>query len=126
MHALPLPAPSRAAMIPRAARYGWSLFCPSRPILLVAVGLVSLAAMDAGRVWFRRLWRNTVGTVPMRFAAGAFRLAPGRSTFAGTCAPARKRCNRFGLSILPLLTIHGRHAAQFERFGFDDTYTLSC
>ena len=28
-----------------------------------ALGLVSIEAMEAGRAWFNRLWRNPVGTV---------------------------------------------------------------
>ena len=28
-----------------------------------ALGLVSVEAMEAGRAWFNRLWRNPVGTV---------------------------------------------------------------
>jgi adenylate cyclase len=30
-----------------------------------ALGLVSLAAMEGGRVWFIALWRNPIGTVAL-------------------------------------------------------------
>jgi len=35
-----------------------------------ALGLVSLAAMEAGRWWFLRLWRSPVGTVALYGALG--------------------------------------------------------
>src|SRR5258705_1595516 len=65
MHALPLPAPSRAAMIRRVRLVtGLVLFTyVSTHLTNHALGLVSLAAMDTGREWFLGLWRKPVGTV---------------------------------------------------------------
>ena len=91
-----------------------------------ASGLVSLAAMDAGREWFLWLWRNPVGTATLygsllvHFGLALWALYLRRSLRI----PALEALQLvFGLSILPLLTIHAVGTRLgFEWFGFNDTY----
>jgi adenylate cyclase len=92
-----------------------------------ALGLVSLAAMDTGREWFLWLWRNPVGTATLygsllvHFGLALWALYLRRSLRM----PALEALQLvFGLSILPLLTIHAVGTRLgFEWFGFNDTYT---
>jgi adenylate cyclase len=128
MHALPLPAPSRAAMIRRVRLVtGLVLFTyVSTHLTNHALGLVSLAAMDTGREWFLGLWRNPVGTVLLY---GSLLVHFGLALWAlylrrNLRMPALEALQLvFGLSILPLLTIHAVVTRLgFERFGFDDSY----
>jgi adenylate cyclase len=129
MQALPLPAPSRPAVIRRVRLVtGLVLFAyVSTHLTNHALGLVSLAAMDIGRQWFLGLWRNPVGTVILygsllvHFSLALWSLYLRRNLRM----PALEALQLvFGLSILPLLTIHAVVTRLgFERFGFDDTYT---
>lgn len=92
-----------------------------------ALGLVSLAAMEAGRAVFLALWRNPPATV-LLYGAAATHVALvlwslwRRRTLRGIGAVETVR-TVFGLSIPPLLVTHvlanrGLNAA----FGHDDTY----
>jgi len=91
-----------------------------------AFGIVSLAAMEAGRVWFLLLWRNPVAT-------GALYGALITHALLGLWALYRRRTLRMpgweaaqlvlGLTIPPLLTAHivGNRLAH-ELYGIDDSY----
>src|SRR5579871_4156380 len=74
-----------------------------------ALGLVSLAAMDAGREWFLWLWRNPVGTAALygsllvHFGLALWALYLRRSLRMPVLEALQLA---LGLSILPLLTIH--------------------
>jgi len=91
-----------------------------------ALGLVSVAAMDAGRDWFLLLWRNPVGTAALygsmlaHLALALWALYQRRSLRMPVIEAVQLA---FGLSILPLLTIHvvGTRLGS-EWFGFNDTY----
>ncbi len=92
-----------------------------------ALGLVSLAAMDAGREWFLWLWRNPVGTAALygsllvHFGLALWALYLRRSLRMPVLEALQLA---LGLSILPLLTIHAVGTRLgFEWFGFNDTYT---
>jgi adenylate cyclase len=92
-----------------------------------ALGLVSVAAMDVGREWFLRLWRNPAGSAALyvsllvHFGLALWALYLRRSLRM----PALEAVQLvMGLSILPLLTMHavGTRLGS-EWFGFNDTYT---
>src|SRR6185369_1431468 len=74
-----------------------------------ALGLVSLAAMDSGRVWFLLLWRNPVGTAALygsmlvHFGLALWALYLRRSLRMPVLEGLQLA---LGLSILPLLSIH--------------------
>jgi len=92
-----------------------------------ALGLVSLAAMEAGRIWFLALWRNPVGE-------SALLLALLTHWLLGLWLIYRRRTLRmpaweavqilFGLAVPPLLAYHvtGNRIAN-AIFGTDDPYT---
>jgi adenylate cyclase len=92
-----------------------------------ALGLVSLAAMDAGREWFLWMWRNPIGTATLygsllvHFGLALWSLYLRRNLRM----PGLEALQLvFGLSILPLLTIHAVGTRLgVEWFGFRDTYT---
>ncbi|PYN81784.1 MAG: adenylate/guanylate cyclase domain-containing protein [Candidatus Rokuibacteriota bacterium] len=91
-----------------------------------ALGIVSLAAMESGRVWFLLLWRHPV-------AAGALYGALVTHALLGLWALYRRRTLRMpaweatqlvlGLTIPPLLTAHvvGNRLAH-DFYGIDDSY----
>ncbi len=92
-----------------------------------ALGLVSLAAMDAGRQWFLLLWRNPAGTVALygslvTHVTLAFWSLYRRRTLRMPRWEATQLV--LGLCIPPLLAGHivGNRLAH-EWFGVDDTYT---
>jgi adenylate cyclase len=91
-----------------------------------ALGIVSLAAMEAGRLWFLLLWRHPFATALLYAALVAHALL-------GLWALYRRRTLRMpaweavqlvlGLAIVPILTSHivGNRLAH-ELYGIDDTY----
>jgi len=91
-----------------------------------ALGIVSLAAMESGRVWFLLLWRQPVAT-------GALYGALVTHALLGLWALYRRRTLRMpaweatqlvlGLTIPPLLVAHvvGNRLAH-ELYGIDDSY----
>ncbi len=92
-----------------------------------ALGLISLAAMDAGSIWFLWLWRNPAGTIVLygsllvHFGLALWALYLRRSLDM----PAWEALQLvLGLAIPVLLTMHaiGSRLA-FEWFGVDDSYT---
>jgi len=92
-----------------------------------ALGLVSLSAMEAGRIWFLALWRNPVGETAL---LGALLV----HWFLGLWLIYKRRTLRmpaweatqilFGLAIPPLLAYHvvGTRVAN-AMFGAEDLYT---
>ncbi|MFN4089298.1 MAG: adenylate/guanylate cyclase domain-containing protein [Alphaproteobacteria bacterium] len=91
-----------------------------------ALGLVSLQAMETGRLWFLGFWRSVPGTVLLAGAAAGhvglvlWKLARGR----GVAMPAWEWAQLLlGLAIPVLLTVHvlGTRGVH-EVFGIDDSY----
>ncbi len=129
MNSVPNPARSPAAMVRRVRlATGLVLFAYVFTHLANhALGLVSIAAMDAGSVWFLWLWRNPVGTILLygslltHFGLALWALFLRRSLNM----PASEALQLvLGLAIPPLLTMHAIGARlAFEWFGFDDSYT---
>ena len=100
----------------------------STHLLNHALGLISLDAMEWGRRWFLRLWRNPLGTAAL-YGALLTHLS-----LAIWALYERRRWHMavpeliqlvFGLTIPVLLTIHivGTRLTH-EFFGVDDSYTL--
>ncbi|MFQ5785160.1 MAG: hypothetical protein ACE5H8_10100 [Alphaproteobacteria bacterium] len=92
-----------------------------------ALGLISLDAMERGRIWFLALWRNPVGT-PVLYGALALHLSLTLWKLyesRGFRMPRLKTCQIvLGLAIPPLLAEHiagTRYLSEF--FGVHDTYT---
>ncbi len=91
-----------------------------------ALGLVSLEAMEAGRIWFLAVWRSVPGTVLLAAAAAGhvglvfWKLFRGR----GIVMPVWEWAQLLlGVAIPILLTVHvlGTRGAH-EAFGIDDRY----
>ena len=91
-----------------------------------ALGIVSLAAMEAGRVWFLLLWRQPAATVLLYAALIVHALL-------GLWALYRRRTLRMpaweaaqlllGLAIVPILTTHiVANRLAHELYGIEDTY----
>ncbi len=98
----------------------------STHLLNLALGLVSLSAMDSGRVWFLAVWRNPVGTVVLYGALSAHVLL----ALWGLYARRSLRMHRWevtqlvlGLLIPPILVRHiiGTRLVS-ELFGVVDNY----
>jgi adenylate cyclase len=128
-HALRPPPPSRAEIVVRRLRSatGLILFAyVSTHLLNHSLGLISLAAQEAGRAWFLALWRNPVGTTALygslltHFTLAFWRLYERRSLKMPFWEAAQLL---LGLSIPLLLVGHalGTRAA-YELFGVDDNY----
>ncbi len=91
-----------------------------------ALGLVSLGAMEAARLWFLALWRNPVGESALFFALFTHWLL-------GLWLIFRRRTLRmpaweavqiiFGLAVPPLLTYHIAGRIAYAMFGTEDLYT---
>jgi adenylate cyclase len=93
-----------------------------------ALGLISLEAMEGGRVWFVALWRNPLGTIALYSSLAvhlglAFYSLYKRQHLRMPLWEALQLI--FGLSIPPLLAAHvvGTRLAH-ELFGVQDSYTL--
>ena len=92
-----------------------------------ALGLVSLAAMEAGRIWFLALWRNPLisfilyGALLTHFALALWSLYQRRTLRMPVWEALQLTA---GLAIPPLLVSHvvGTHVAA-TWFGASDTYT---
>ena len=93
-----------------------------------ALGLISLEAMEAGRVWFLALWRNPVGTTVLygslltHFCLALWSLYQRRHLRIPLWEALQLT---LGLSIPPLLSLHfvGTRMSH-EWLGVDDSYTL--
>lgn len=93
-----------------------------------ALGLISLDAMGAGRVWFLALWRNPVGTTLLygslltHFSLALWSLYQRRHLRIPLWEALQLT---LGLSIPPLLSLHfvGTRM-QHEWFGVEDSYSL--
>jgi adenylate cyclase len=93
-----------------------------------ALGLISLNAMEAGRVWFLALWRNPVGTAALygslltHFSLALWSLYQRRHLRLPLWEALQLT---LGLSIPPLLSLHfvGTRM-QHEWFGVEDSYSL--
>jgi adenylate cyclase len=93
-----------------------------------ALGLISLNAMEAGRVWFLALWRNPVGTAALygslltHFSLALWSLYQRRHLRLPLWEALQLT---LGLSIPPLLSLHfvGTRMAH-EWFGVEDSYSL--
>ena len=93
-----------------------------------ALGLISLEAMEDGRHWFLRLWRNPVGSTTLylallvHFCLALWAVYQRRRLLA--MPPAEALQLVLGLSIVPLLTQHviGTRGAH-EWSGVHDSYT---
>jgi adenylate cyclase len=93
-----------------------------------ALGLISLDAMNGGRVWFLALWRNPAGTALLytslltHFALALWSLYQRRHLRIPLWEALQLT---LGLSIPPLLSLHfvGTRM-QHEWFGVDDSYSL--
>lgn len=100
----------------------------STHLLNHALGLISLDAMNAGRVWFLALWRNPLGTAALyvslltHFALALWSLYQRRHLRLPLWEALQLT---LGLSIPPLLSLHfvGTRM-QHEWFGVDDSYSL--
>ena len=92
-----------------------------------AVGIVSLSAMEAGRMWFLALWRNPVaslalyGSLLVHFGLALWALYQRRSLRM----PVGEALQLvLGLAIPPLLTMHAVGTRLgYEWFGADATYS---
>ncbi len=79
-----------------------------------ALGLLSLATMEAGRTWFLAFWRNPVGTLALY---GALATHVGLAFWSlyqrrSLCMPAWEATQLLlGLMIPPLLDLPGAHLA---------------
>jgi adenylate cyclase len=93
-----------------------------------SLGLISLDAMNAGRVWFLALWRNPVGTAVLytslltHFSLALWSLYQRRHLRIPLWEALQLT---LGLSIPPLLSLHfvGTRM-QHEWFGVEDSYSL--
>ena len=93
-----------------------------------ALGLISLDAMEAGRVWFLALWRNPVGTAALytslltHFSLALWSLYQRRHLRLPLWEALQLT---LGLSIPPLLSLHfvGTRMSH-EWFGVEDSYSL--
>ena len=108
----------------------------STHLLNHALGLISLDAMNDGRVWFLALWRNPAGTALLytslltHFSLALWSLYQRRHLRIPLWEALQLT---LGLSIPPLLSLHfvGTRM-QHEWFGVDDSYssvgsdTLAC
>jgi len=100
----------------------------STHLLNHALGLISLDAMNAGRVWFLALWRNPVGTATLytslltHFSLALWSLYQRRHLRMPLWEALQLT---LGLSIPPLLSLHfvGTRMAH-EWFGVEDSYSL--
>ncbi len=100
----------------------------STHLLNHALGLISLDAMNAGRVWFLALWRNPAGTALLytslltHFSLALWSLYQRRHLRIPLWEALQLT---LGLSIPPLLSLHfvGTRM-QHEWFGVDDSYSL--
>lgn len=100
----------------------------STHLLNHALGLISLDAMNAGRVWFLGLWRNPVGTATLytslltHFSLALWSLYQRRHLRIPVWEALQLT---LGLSIPPLLSLHfvGTRMAH-EWFGVEDSYSL--
>jgi len=93
-----------------------------------ALGLISLDAMEGGRVWFLALWRNPAGTAALytslltHFSLALWSLYQRRHMRIPLWEALQLT---LGLSIPPLLSLHfvGTRMTH-EWFGVEDSYTL--
>jgi adenylate cyclase len=93
-----------------------------------ALGLISLNAMEAGRIWFLALWRNPVGTAALygslltHFSLALWSLYQRRHLRLPLWEALQLT---LGLSIPPLLSLHfvGTRMA-YEWFGVEDSYSV--
>ncbi|HEX9262857.1 MAG TPA: adenylate/guanylate cyclase domain-containing protein [Candidatus Binatia bacterium] len=93
-----------------------------------ALGLISLDAMEGGRVWFLALWRNPAGTAALytslltHFSLALWSLYQRRHLRIPLWEALQLT---LGLSIPPLLSLHfvGTRMTH-EWFGVEDSYTL--
>ena len=100
----------------------------STHLLNHALGLISLDAMNDGRVWFLALWRNPAGTAILytslltHFSLALWSLYQRRHLRIPLWEALQLT---LGLSIPPLLSLHfvGTRM-QHEWFGVDDSYSL--
>jgi adenylate cyclase len=100
----------------------------STHLLNHALGLISLDAMEDGRVWFLALWRNPVGTAALytslltHFSLALWSLYQRRHLRIPLWEALQLT---LGLSIPPLLSLHfvGTRM-QHEWFGVEDSYSL--
>ena len=100
----------------------------STHLLNHALGLISLDAMEAGRVWFLALWRNPAGTAALytslltHFSFALWSLYQRRHLRIPLWEALQLT---LGLSIPPLLSLHfvGTRM-QHEWFGVEDSYSL--
>lgn len=100
----------------------------STHLLNHALGLISLDAMNGGRVWFLALWRNPAGTAILytslltHFSLALWSLYQRRHLRIPLWEALQLT---LGLSIPPLLSLHfvGTRM-QHEWFGVDDSYSL--
>jgi adenylate cyclase len=100
----------------------------STHLLNHALGLISLDAMNGGRVWFLALWRNPAGTALLytslltHFSLALWSLYQRRHLRIPLWEALQLT---LGLSIPPLLSLHfvGTRM-QHEWFGVDDSYSL--
>ena len=100
----------------------------STHLLNHALGLISLDAMNDGRVWFLALWRNPAGTALLytslltHFSLALWSLYQRRHLRIPLWEALQLT---LGLSIPPLLSLHfvGTRM-QHEWFGVDDSYSL--
>ena len=100
----------------------------STHLLNHALGLISLEAMNDGRVWFLALWRNPAGTAILytslltHFSLALWSLYQRRHLRIPLWEALQLT---LGLSIPPLLSLHfvGTRM-QHEWFGVDDSYSL--
>ena len=122
-------APGRAGLLVRRLRSGTGLILflyVLTHLINHALGLVSLAAQEAGRVWFVALWRTPVGTTALygslviHLALAFLRLYQRRSLKMPGWEMAQLL---LGLAIPPLLVQHivGTRLA-FELFDVTDNY----
>ncbi len=100
----------------------------STHLLNHALGLISLDAMNAGRVWFLALWRNPAGTAALytslltHFSLALWSLYQRRHLRIPLWEALQLT---LGLSIPPLLSLHfAGTRMQHEWFGVDDSYSL--
>jgi adenylate cyclase len=91
-----------------------------------ALGLISLQAMEAGRIWFLALWRNPLattllyGSLTIHFALALYALCQRRHLRMPLWEALQLT---LGLCIPPLLAVHfvGTRLA-YEWYGVDDSY----
>ncbi len=93
-----------------------------------AVGLISLHAMETGRLWFLAVWRSAPGTVILMFSMIAHVLLAMWAVYSRRSlrmSPAEAIQLLLGLATPPLIVIHiiGTRGAH-QMFGVEDTYTF--